>query len=75
MQSLSASNAACVSTLAYSHLRHPLLSLGNSQVLQGVVARSSRRMTMRDKAKDKTLAAREQQVNEMRVEAEQVSSC
>jgi hypothetical protein len=30
--------------------------------VQGVVVRTGKRMTMRDKAKDKTLAAREQQV-------------
>lgn len=45
---------------------------GLSQVVQGVVARTSKRMTMRDKAKDKTLAAREQQVTQMRQEAEQM---
>ena len=36
---------------------------GLSQVVQGVVVRTGKRMTMRDKAKDKTLAAREQQVD------------
>ena len=34
---------------------------GLSQVVQGVVVRASKRMTMRDKAKDKSLAAKEQQ--------------
>ena len=45
---------------------------GLSQVIQGVVVRASKRMTMRDKAKDKSLAAKEQQVKEMRAEAEQM---
>lgn len=45
---------------------------GMSQVVQGVVVRASKRMTMRDKAKDKSLAAKEQQVREMRAEAEQM---
>jgi len=45
---------------------------GLSQVVQGVVVRASKRMTMRDKAKDKSLAAKEQQVREMRAEAEQM---
>ena len=45
---------------------------GMSQVVQGVVVRASKRMTMRDKAKDKSLAAKEQQVKEMRAEAEQM---
>ena len=45
---------------------------GMSQVVQGVVVRASKRMTMRDKAKDKNLAAKEQQVKEMRAEAEQM---
>ena len=35
-----------------------------SQVVQGVVVRASKRMSMRDKAKDKNLAAKELQVRE-----------
>ena len=35
---------------------------GLSQVVQGVVQRQSKRLTMRDKAKEKSLAAKEQQV-------------
>ena len=37
---------------------------GMSQVVQGVVVRAQKRMNMRDKAKDKNLAAKEQQVRE-----------
>ena len=39
---------------------------GMSQVVQGVVVRAQKRMNMRDKAKDKNLAAKEQQVKQMR---------
>jgi len=39
---------------------------GLSQVVQGVVVRTGKRMTMRDKAKDKTLLAREQQTEKLK---------
>jgi len=45
---------------------------GLSQVVQGVVTRTSKRLSMRDKKKGEALAAKEQQVKEMRAEAEQM---
>ena len=43
---------------------------GSSQVLHAVVGRVTKRLSMRDKAKDKSIAAKEQQVAQMKQEAE-----
>ena len=43
---------------------------GLSQVLHAVVGRVTKRLSMRDKAKDKSIAAKEQQVAQMKQEAE-----
>uniref|UniRef100_A0A7S3ST25 Kinesin motor domain-containing protein n=1 Tax=Emiliania huxleyi TaxID=2903 RepID=A0A7S3ST25_EMIHU len=45
---------------------------GLSQVVQGVVVRTGKRMTMRDRAKDKTLAVREQQAEKLKVQMEEM---